>query len=101
MGCWAKTRPKPAKRQGFTIHPGRLPFGKRPVVIWSAIDRMDKPDPKTAFEKVWGQALLAVSTAEEEAGKALGKVAEVYGWSQDEVKRHVREFADKLASQRR
>src|SRR5438874_1113429 len=62
---------------------------------------MDKPDAKTVFDRVWSQALLAVSTAEEEAGKALGKVAEVAGWSQDEVKRHVRDFADKLASQRR
>src|SRR4051812_20531471 len=62
---------------------------------------MDKPDPKTVFEKAWSQALVAVSAAEEEAGEGAGEDAGVAGGGQDEVKRHVREFADKLTSQRR
>lgn len=53
------------------------------------------------FEKVWSQALLAVSTAEEEATKVVGRLAEAAGWSPEEVKRQAREFTDRLASQRR
>ncbi|MBI3185071.1 MAG: phasin family protein [Myxococcales bacterium] len=53
------------------------------------------------FEKVWGQALLAVSTAEEEASRVVGKLADVAGWSQDEVKRQAKELGERLASQRR
>ncbi len=53
------------------------------------------------FERVWSQALLAVSSVEEEASKVASRVAEVAGWSQDEVKRRVGEFTEKLAAQRR
>lgn len=53
------------------------------------------------FERVWGQALLAVSTAEEEAAKAAQKVAEAAGWSQEEVKRQARLLTERLAAQRR
>ena len=59
---------------------------------------MEKPDAKTVFDRVWGQALLAVSTAEDEASKVLGRVAKVAGWSQDEAERHVREFAEVYAA---
>jgi len=52
------------------------------------------------FERLWSQALLTVSQAEEEASKALQRVAELAGWSQDEVKRHVREFSERLVTQR-
>lgn len=53
------------------------------------------------FERAWSQALMAVSTAEDEAAKLLQRVAEVAGWSQDEVKRHAREVTERLTSQRR
>jgi polyhydroxyalkanoate synthesis regulator phasin len=53
------------------------------------------------FEKVWSQALVAVSTVEEEATKVVQRVADAAGWSQDEVRRHAREFAERLAEQRR
>jgi len=69
---------------------------------------MDKPEgakekrgPLEVFEKVWSQALVAVSTAEEEASKVGARMAEAAGWSQDELKRQVRELTDRLASQRR
>ena len=54
-----------------------------------------------AFERIWGQALVAVSAAEEEAARALQRAASLAGWSQDEVLRQVREFTERLASQRR
>ena len=53
------------------------------------------------FEKLWSQALLAVNTAEEEASRAVQRVAAVAGWSQEEVKRQAREFTDRLAGHRK
>jgi len=52
------------------------------------------------LERLWGQALMTVSLAEDEAAKAVHRVAEMAGWSQDEVKRHVRELSERLVSQR-
>jgi polyhydroxyalkanoate synthesis regulator phasin len=69
---------------------------------------MDKPEaPREkhpvaeAFERVWSQALLAVSTAEEEVNRTLQRVATTAGWSQEEVKRHAREFTDRLVGHRK
>lgn len=53
------------------------------------------------FERVWSQALLAVSTAEEEVNRTLQRVAATAGWSQDEVKRHAREFTERLVGHRK
>ncbi|WP_342381474.1 phasin family protein [Myxococcus stipitatus] len=53
------------------------------------------------FERIWSQALLAVNTAEEEAARAVQKVAAVAGWSQDEVKRQAQAFSDRLAGHRK
>ena len=61
----------------------------------------DKRPLPELFRETWGQALAAVSSAEEEAHKALSRVSELSGWSQDEVRRHAREFAERLAGQRR
>jgi polyhydroxyalkanoate synthesis regulator phasin len=52
------------------------------------------------FERLWGQALLAVSTAEEEAGRVVQRVTAAAGWSQDEVRRHARELTERLVTQR-
>jgi polyhydroxyalkanoate synthesis regulator phasin len=69
---------------------------------------MDKPEaPRErhpvadAFERVWSQALLAVTTAEEEVHRTLQRVAATAGWSQDEVKRLAREFTERLAGHRK
>jgi hypothetical protein len=61
----------------------------------------ERPRLSETFERIWGQALVAVSAAEEEAARALQRAAAVAGWSQDEVVRQVRVFTDRLASQRR
>src|SRR5579863_5668468 len=53
------------------------------------------------FERVWGQALVAVSQAEEEAGKAVQKLAGVAGWGQEEIKRQARELGERLVRQRK
>jgi len=52
------------------------------------------------FERLWSQALVTVSQAEEEASKALQRVSELAGWSQEELKRHIREFSERLVTQR-
>jgi poly(hydroxyalkanoate) granule-associated protein len=57
-------------------------------------------DPKI-FERLWGQALVAVTQAEEEATKAVQRIAEAAGSGQDEVKRQVRELSDRLVRQRK
>ncbi len=53
-----------------------------------------------AFERLWGQALLAVSTAEEEASRVASRFSVAAGWSQDEVKRQARVFTERLTQQR-
>ena len=53
------------------------------------------------FERLWGQALVAVSNAEEEASRVVQRVTGAAGWSQDEVRRHARELTERLVSQRR
>jgi polyhydroxyalkanoate synthesis regulator phasin len=53
------------------------------------------------FQQVWSQALVTVSAAEDEAAKLLARVQGMAGWSQDEVKRQVREYTERLTSQRR
>jgi len=69
---------------------------------------MDKPEaPREkhpvaeTFERVWSQALLAMSTAEEEMNRNLQRVASAAGWSQEEVKRQAREFTERLAGHRK
>ena len=54
-----------------------------------------------AFERAWSQALTAVSNVEDEAQKVAQKIGDVAGWSQDEVKKHFREFTERLANQRK
>ncbi len=51
------------------------------------------------FEKVWGQALVTVSAAEDEVQKLVSRVTE--GWHPDEVKKQVQQLTESLAAQRR
>jgi len=53
------------------------------------------------LERIWSQALLTVSVAEDEAARVVQRVQDAAGWSQDEVKRQVRELSERLVSQRR
>lgn len=74
---------------------------------------MDKPETTTnaapaakrplveVFERAWGQALTAVSNVEDEAQKVAQRIGEVAGWSQDEAKKHLRDFTERLAQQRK
>jgi|SRR5450755_2492900 polyhydroxyalkanoate synthesis regulator phasin len=51
-------------------------------------------------ERMWAQALVAVSSVEEEAAQLVQRLQAAAGWSQDEVRRQVTEVSERLASQR-
>jgi len=59
------------------------------------------PDLQTMFKDAWSQALAGVNAAEQEAEKVLGRIADAAGFSPEDVRRHAREFGERLAAQRR
>ena len=54
-----------------------------------------------ALQTVWSQALLAVNSAETEASTLVTKLHNTATLSQEEVRKQVRELADRLTHQRR
>lgn len=59
------------------------------------------PDIQELFKEAWSQALAGVNAAEQEAEKVFSKLADAAGFSAEDVKRHARDFGERLASQRR
>jgi polyhydroxyalkanoate synthesis regulator phasin len=59
------------------------------------------PDIRETFKEAWSSALAGVNAAEAEAEKVLGKLADVAGLSPEDVKRHAREFGERLSTQRK
>ncbi len=59
------------------------------------------PDIRETFKEAWSHALAGVNAAEQEAEKVLTRIADAAGFSPDDVRRHAREFGERLASQRR
>jgi polyhydroxyalkanoate synthesis regulator phasin len=53
------------------------------------------------FQQAWGQALVAVTGAEEEVSRVLGRLQVRAGWSPEEARRAVQQFTERLATQRR
>lgn len=64
-------------------------------------ENQNSPGPQGRLERLWSQALMAVSSAGEEAGRVAQTLAERAGLNPEEIRRHVREFTDRLAGQRR
>ncbi len=58
-------------------------------------------DIQELFKEAWSQALVGLNAAEAEAEKVLARLADVTGFSPEEVRRHAREFGERLTSQRR
>lgn len=58
-------------------------------------------DLQEMFRQAWSQALAVGSAAEVEAEKVFGRLADAAGFSPDDVKRHAREFGERLVTQRR
>jgi polyhydroxyalkanoate synthesis regulator phasin len=53
------------------------------------------------FKEAWSHALAGVNAAEQEAEKVFNKVADAAGFSPEDVRRHAREFGERLQAQRR
>ena len=59
------------------------------------------PDVRETFKEAWSQALVSLNAAEQEAEKVIGKIADAAGFTPDDVRRHARELAGRLQTQRR
>lgn len=59
------------------------------------------PEIQTMFKEAWSQALVGLNNAEQEAEKVLNKIADAAGFTPDDVRRHAREFGERLATQRK
>jgi poly(hydroxyalkanoate) granule-associated protein len=59
------------------------------------------PDVRETFKEAWSQALVGLNAAEQEAERVIGKIADAAGFTPDDVRRHAREFAERLQLQRR
>ena len=59
------------------------------------------PDLQAIFKEAWSNALAGVNSAEAEAEKVFAKLADAAGFSPDDVRRHAREFGERLGAQRR
>ncbi|MEW6431799.1 MAG: phasin family protein [Myxococcota bacterium] len=64
----------------------------------TARDKRTVPD---FFQQVWSQALVTVTGAEEEVAKVFGRLQGMVGWSQEEARRQVQHFTERLSTQRR
>ena len=53
------------------------------------------------FKEAWVHALAGVNAAEQEAEKVFGKMADAAGFSPEDVRRHAREFGERLQAQRK
>ena len=61
----------------------------------------DRRSVVEALERMWAQAVTAMSSVEDEAARVVQRAQTVAGWSQDEVRRQMNDLAERLAAQRR
>ena len=59
------------------------------------------PDVRETFKEAWSQALVGLNAAEQEAEKVINKIADAAGFTPEDVRRHAREFAERLQMQRK
>jgi polyhydroxyalkanoate synthesis regulator phasin len=59
------------------------------------------PDIRETFKEAWSQALVGLNAAEQEAEKVITKIADAAGFTPDDVRRHAREFGERLQTQRK
>lgn len=57
-------------------------------------------DLQGIFKEAWSNALAGVNAAEVEAEKVLNRMADAAGFSPEDVRRHAREFGERLQGQR-
>jgi polyhydroxyalkanoate synthesis regulator phasin len=54
-----------------------------------------------ALERMWAQAVTAMSSVEDETARVVQRAQTVAGWSQDEVRRQMNELTERLIAQRK
>ncbi len=59
------------------------------------------PDIQELFKEAWSHALAGVNAAEQEAEKVFERLADAAGLSPEDVRRHARDFGERLTAQRR
>jgi polyhydroxyalkanoate synthesis regulator phasin len=59
------------------------------------------PDVRETFREAWSQALVGLNAAEQEAEKVITRIADAAGFTPEDVRRHAREFTERLQSQRK
>ena len=59
------------------------------------------PDIRETFKEAWTQALVGLNAAEQEAEKVMTKIADAAGFTPEDVRRHAREFGERLQLQRK
>ncbi len=59
------------------------------------------PGFEEMFKQAWSQALVGISAAEQEAERAISKIADAAGFTPEDVRRHAREFGERLQTQRK
>ncbi|HZZ84663.1 MAG TPA: phasin family protein [Anaeromyxobacteraceae bacterium] len=57
-------------------------------------------DIQEMFKEAWSQALVGLNAAEAEAEKVLQKLVDAAGLSPEDMKKHAREFGERLGAQR-
>lgn len=89
----------------FLAWTGTLPDGQAGVLALESDMAgellKDKRPVVEALERMWAQAVTAVSSVEDEAARVVQRAQTVAGWSQDEVRRQMGELAERLAAQRK
>jgi polyhydroxyalkanoate synthesis regulator phasin len=58
-------------------------------------------DIRETFKEAWSQALVGINAAEQEAEKVMTRIADAAGFTPEDVKRHAREFGERLQVQRK
>jgi poly(hydroxyalkanoate) granule-associated protein len=64
----------------------------------------ETPEKRTLvdfFERIYGQAQTSVATAEEELGKAVGRLTDAATGQRDEARRQIRELSERVVGQRK
>jgi polyhydroxyalkanoate synthesis regulator phasin len=54
-----------------------------------------------ALERMWAQAVTAMSSVEDETARVVQRAQTVAGWSQDEVRRQMNDLTERLVAQRK
>jgi polyhydroxyalkanoate synthesis regulator phasin len=58
-------------------------------------------DLQEMFKDAWSHALAGVNAAEQETEKVFTRLADAAGFSPEDVRRHARDFGERLTTQRR